>query len=326
MFKLDVGLSVLILAFTPVPALIRVWAASEQTERERVLLERWSSLYSRFNEVLTGILTVKSFARESEKERFLHGVRYANDVVVRGIGIDSAVGASKSLAVTLARLSALGYGGFLVIEGSITVGTLLAFLAYIGGIFGPVQGLTNVYQTIRTASVSMETIFEILDAEDPVADRPDARPAPVFRGDVEFQDVYFAYERGRSVFRELNLSVQAGQRVALVGPSGGGKTTLMVLLQRLCEPQAGSIRIDGIDIREFTQKSLHKQLGIVPQDVLLFNDSIADNIAYGRPDATQEEIEAAARAANAHDFITALSEGYQTLAGERGNLLSVGQR
>ena len=327
MFRLDWRLACVVLVFTPVPGLIGARAAPEQIRRERRLVERWSSIYGRLNEVLAGMMTVKGFGMEdAEKRRFLEGVREGNDVVRRGVRTDGANGALRSLAATSARLAALGLGGYLAFQGEMGLGTLVAFLGYIGGLFGPVQGLTNTYQTLRKATVSLETIYGILDADDTVGDGPDAANVSPLKGEVQFQEVEFAYRPGAPVLHGIDLTVHPGETVALVGPSGSGKTTLVTLLQRLHPVSAGSILIDGIDIRSMTQQSLRGQIGVVFQDPHLFNDTVRANIAYGRPDATPEQIEAAARAAQAHEFITALPEGYDTVVHERGSRLSGGQR
>ncbi|HET8650561.1 MAG TPA: ABC transporter ATP-binding protein, partial [Gemmatimonadales bacterium] len=328
MTRLDWRLSLVVLVFTPMPALIGALAAREQTTRERRLFELWTRIYSRFNEVLAGILTVKGFAREqAEEDRFLSGVREGNTVVRRGVRTDARTDLLRGLAATLARLAALGLGGWLVAGGQITIGTLIAFLGYISGLFGPVQGLTNIYQTIRRATVSLEAIFSILDAEDNAADATDATEVTALRGEVQFERVGFAYQPGAApVLEQFDLTVRPGETIALVGPSGAGKSTLMTLLQRLNPVSTGVIRVDGTDIRRVTQTSLRRQIGVVFQDVHLFRDTVRANIGYGRPDATQEEIEAAARAANAHDFIMALPQGYETDVGERGGRLSGGQR
>lgn len=327
MLHLDWRLSLIALAFAPLPALIGVWAAPEQIRRERRLLERWSALYSRFNEVLGGIVTVKSFVMEdAEKRRFLDGVDEANAEVIRGVRRDTGVGAAKNAVALLARLAVIGAGGVLVVRGQATVGTLVAFLGYIGGLFGPVQGLTNAYQTLRRASVSLDVIFSILDAPDAVRDAPGARTLPAVRGAVSFERVTFGYGPDRCVIRELDLTVAPGEVVAIVGPSGVGKTTLMALLQRFHDPDAGVVRFDGVDVRELDQRWLRRQIGVVLQDPLLFNDTVANNIAYGRPGATREEIRAAAALANADAFIERLPGGYDTIVGERGGRLSAGER
>jgi ATP-binding cassette subfamily B protein len=327
MLRMEWHLAVVVIVFAPVPAIIGAWAAPEQMQRERRLVERWNSIYGRFNEVLAGMMTVKGFVmEEEEKRRFLSGVREGNDLVRRGVRTDNCTGTLRSLAATAARLAALAIGGYLVYRGQITVGTLVAFLGYIGGLFGPVQGLTNTYQTLRRATVSLEAIFSILDADDVVADSPGAADIRPLRGEVEFRGVSFGYQPGSSVLRNINLKVQAGQTIALIGPSGSGKSTLATLLQRFYRVTEGVITIDGVDIRNMTQRSLRGQIGVVFQDAHLFNDTVRANIAYGRPDASQEEIEAAARAAQAHSFIMELPEGYETIVRERGSRLSGGER
>jgi ATP-binding cassette subfamily B protein len=327
MYRLDWRLASAVIVFTPLPGLIGVRAAPEQIRRERRLVERWSSIYGRFNEVLAGMMTVKGFGMEdAEKRRFLDGVRHGNELVRRGVRRDGRNGAFRNLAATSARLGALALGGWLAFQGQLGVGTLVAFLGYIGGLFGPVQGLTNTYQTFRRVTVSLESIYGVLDAEDTVGDGPDAANVPPLRGEVQFHQVGFAYQAGSPVLRSIDLTVLPGETVALVGPSGSGKTTLVTLLQRLHPVSSGAILIDGIDIRAMTQRSLRSQIGVVFQDPHLFNDTVRANIAYGRPEATSEEVEAAARAAQAHDFIMMLPEGYDTVVRERGSRLSGGQR
>jgi ATP-binding cassette subfamily B protein len=327
MARLNGLLTCAIMGLMVAPALIGVRAASRQTTRDQALLDRWRKIYARFNEVLGGIATVKSFAMEhEEKQRFMRQVDEANGLVLRGVTFDARVGALQNVLAGGARILVLAYGGYLTLTGRLSVGALLAFLGYLAGLTLPVQGLTGLYQTLRRAGVSLEAVFTILEAEDRVPDAAHAREASPLRGEVTFEGVGFGYRAGRPVLHELDLRVSPGETVALVGPSGGGKTTLMGLLLRLHDPERGTIRIDGADIREFTQRSLRRQIGVVLQDALLFDDTVASNIAYGRPDATPAEIEAAAQAANANGFIEALPEGYQTFVGERGGLLSTGQR
>jgi len=327
MLRMEWHLAVAVMIFAPLPALIGAWAAPEQMHRERRLVERWNSIYGRFNEVLAGMMTVKGFAmEEEEKRRFMEGVREGNEVVRRGVRTDNLTGTLRTLAATAARLTALAVGGYLVSRGEMTVGTLLAFLGYIGGLFGPVQGLTNTYQTLKKATVSLEAIFSILDAEDVVADDPGAADVRPLRGEVEFHQVTFGYQPGAAVLRNISLVARPGETIALIGPSGSGKTTLVALLQRFYSLAEGTITVDGVDIRSMTQRSLRSQIGVVFQDAHLFNDTVRANIAYGRPKASQAEVEAAAHAAHAHDFIMELPEGYDTVVRERGSRLSGGQR
>ena len=327
MVRMEWRLALLVLAFTPFPMLIGAWAATEQARRERVLLDRWTTLYGRLSEVLSGIRTVKAFAMEEvERRRFLSGQRAGNTICARGIVRDTTTGALRDLCSTLARLAAIAFGAWLIARGELTVGSLVAVLGYVGGLFGPVQGLTNSYQALQRGAVSLESVFEILDTPDPVSDRPGAHPLPPLRGHVRFEQVRFGYVDAAPVLHDVTLEAVAGETVAIVGASGSGKTTLMSLLQRLHQPTAGRVLVDGHDVAAVTAHSLRQQVGVVHQDVNLFNDTIRDNIAYGRPAASDEEIEAAARAANAHDFITALPEGYETVVGEHGARLSGGQR
>jgi ATP-binding cassette subfamily B protein len=328
MFRLNWQLAVIVICFVPVPAIIAAMSGPEQTRRERSLLDQWSKIYSRFNEVLSGIVTVRSFSMEdAEKGRFLRDVKAANQIVVRGVGIDTGISAATNMVVTFARIAAVALGGSLILKGQMTTGTLLTFLGYIGGLFGPVQGLTGIYQTIQRAYVSLDDIFSIIDVQDHLGDAPNARDVTHVKGDVQFKDVKFTYEqRERPVLDGINLEVKAGQTLAVVGPSGSGKTTMMALLMRFYDPEQGEVSLDNVDLRNVKQRALRRNIGTVLQDPLLFNDTIRDNIAYGKPEATKEEVEHAARAANAHEFISHLPEGYETMVGERGGVLSVGER
>lgn len=327
MIRMEWRLAMPVLVFTPLPALIGGWAAAEQTSRERRLMERWTKLYSRLNEVLAGIRTVKLFAMEdAERQRFLDGQRGGNEIVMQGVAVDSRNGAIRALAASLARLTAIGLGGWFVLTGRISLGALVAFLGYIGGLFGPVQGLTTTYQTMRKAAVALETIFGILDAEQEIPDLPGAEEALAPIGDLRFHNISFAYPGGAPLIRDFDLHIRAGETVAIVGPSGSGKTTLMNLLLRLHPLQSGAIALDGRDIRAFTAQSLRRQIAFVSQDVHLFNDTVHANIAYADASASRERVEAAARSAYAHQFIMELPHGYDTIIGDRGGRLSGGQR
>jgi ATP-binding cassette subfamily B protein len=327
LFRMEWRLALIVLAFTPLPALIGVWAAREQTARERKLMRRWTTLYSRLNESLDGIRIVKSFAMEEvELRRFLSGQREGNSIVERGARRDATTGAMRGLSAITARITVIIVGSVMISHGQITIGTLVAVLGFIGGLLGPVQGLTDAYQTMQRGTVALETIYSILDAPDTVSDVMEPIKLVNARGEVRFENVSFSYDSDSRVLHDIDLHVTPGETVAIVGPSGGGKTTMLLLLQRLYPVEAGRITLDGMDIRDVSARTLRQNISAVYQDVGLFNDTIRDNIAYGRPTASDAEIEEAARVAFAHDFIMTLPEGYDTVIGEHGNRLSGGQK
>jgi ATP-binding cassette, subfamily B, bacterial len=328
MFQLNWKMTLLVLIYTPLPPLFAYFAAPIQKKREKYLLDSWSRIYARLNEVLSGILTVRSFAMEnSEKKRFLSKVKSTNSKVLKGVKFDSGVGAIQTFTATFAKISAIVFGSLLIMNNEMSIGTLVAFLGFIGGLFGPIQGLTGAYKTLQTASVNLVHIFNILDMEDTLQDSPDSIEAPPFKGEVRFNNVHFAYSSGRpEVLKNINLYVKPGETIAIVGPSGSGKSTLMALMQRFFSPSSGSIEIDGHDLRNCQNKSVRKQIGVVLQDIVLFNESIHNNILYGKPEASREEVINAAKAANIHEKIMQFEKGYSSMAGERGNNLSLGER
>ncbi len=227
---------------------------------------------------------------------------------------------------TMATVVVLGYGGWLASNGDVSIGTLVAFLGYLTNFFDPVQQLSQLYNTFLSAVAALDKITDLLDEEPEVSDRPDAVDLPSIRGDVSFEAVHFAYGRGPEVLHGIDLDVAAGTTVALVGHTGAGKSTIAKLIARFYDPTDGRITIDGVDLRDVARHSLRRQLGIVPQEGFLFAGSVADNVAFGRPEASREEIVAATRAVGADDFVCRLEHGYDTQLGERGSRLSLGQR
>ena len=270
---------------------------------------------------------VKSFVREkNEIERFekenaanlaanLKNARYMATLT-------PTIEFVAALGVTLI----LWYGGNNVIEGDTTAGSLVAFLAYAVNISNPIKRITRVTGNIQKALAAAQRVFDVLDLPEEVTDLPDARPLPAVTGSVSFEHVTFSYNKGDEIIHDLSFSVKPGQAIGLVGPSGAGKSTIASLLPRFYDCDSGTIRIDGTDIRDATLDSLRSQVGIVPQETILFNGTVYDNILYGRLDATKEEIIEAAKAANAHDFIMELPQGYDTMLGDRGVNISGGQR
>ena len=229
---------------------------------------------------------------------------------------------SAAIAVTVI----LWYGGYNVVTGAISAGSLIAFLIYAINLSNPVKRLSQVYGNIQKAMAAGDRVFEILDTEPQVKEKPNAIALPELSGQVEFDHVSFSYDGEKPALTDVSITVPAGRVVAIVGPSGAGKTTIANLLPRFYDVTAGALRIDGIDVRDVTFNSLREQVGLVPQETMLFNATIRDNILYGRLDGTEEEVYAAAKAANALEFIEKLPHGFDTLVGERGSSLSGGQR
>jgi len=218
------------------------------------------------------------------------------------------------------------YGATLVIRGEITLGLFVAFVYYLGRFWEPIARLGNVYNQVLQAMASSERIFEFMDTQPSVAERPDAVALPPIGGEIRFENVFFEYKPGRPALRGVDLHVKPGQTVALVGATGSGKTTIVNLLCRFYDVTSGRVTIDGHDVRDVTLASLRSQISIVLQDTFLFSGSIADNIRFGRPDATMEEVREACRAVGADEFIEKLPDGYDTIVSERGSGLSLGQR
>ncbi|MFB5083532.1 ABC transporter ATP-binding protein, partial [Symbiobacterium thermophilum] len=218
------------------------------------------------------------------------------------------------------------YGTRILQGGGITVGVLVAFVTYVGQFWEPILRLTQLYGNVLVAMASSERIFEYLDTKPTVPEKPDAQPLPPIRGEVELDNVTFAYEEGRTALRGVSLKVNPGETVALVGHTGAGKTSIINLLSRFYDVNEGAVRIDGVDVRDVTLESLRRQIAVVLQDTFIFSGTIMDNIRYGRLDATDEEVIAAAKAVRAHDFIMRLPHGYQTEVRERGSRLSMGER
>ena len=300
----------------------RLSARAYQSVRERI-----GSVSATLQEDISGMRVVQAFAREQQsRDQFVEvndRYRAANQrtVVISGLYFPFVdfVAAAASAVV-------LGYGGYLVFGNSLTIGTLFAFIGYLANFFDPVQQLSQLYNTFLAAVAALYKITDVLDEEPDVLDLPDARELATIQGDVRFDNITFGYGDGPTVLHGLDLAVPAGTTVALVGHTGAGKSTIVKLLARFYDPRDGRVLIDDVDLRSIEQKSLRMQLGIVPQEGFLFGASVGENIAFGRPEATQDEIEAVARQVGVHEFIETLPDGYGTRVGERGSLLSLGQR
>jgi ABC-type multidrug transport system fused ATPase/permease subunit len=327
LFVLDWRLALAALAVFPLMAIATSFFRSRSTRAYRAVRERLGLVTATLAEDIAGMRVVQSFTREHTNQRQFRSVnnryRDANKetVVLNGIYFPFV-----DFLSAVATATVLGFGGWLALEGEVTVGTLFAFLLYLSNFFDPVQQLSQLYNTFLSAVAALDKIMDVMDEEPEIVDGPGARPLPPIEGAVRFDDVRFGYGAGPEILHGIELDVPAGTTVALVGHTGAGKSTIAKLLARFYDPRAGSISIDGHDLREVTQESLRRQLGIVPQEGFLFAGAVRDNIAFGRPDASDDAVAAAARAVGAEEFILELEDGYDTEVAERGSRLSLGQR
>ena len=327
LFFLDWRLTLLALVVVPPLYLMSLYFSPKVGDLARKKKEKESEVASLVEETLASKEVVQAFVREDqEKRRF---AEESNESLRATLGSARvSKGFERTVQVTIAAGTALVvyFGARRVLAGQITPGDLIVFTAYLGNLYKPVGELSSWIMDFATALVSGERIAEILESEVSMADAPDAVEAPPFRGEVVFEHVTFGYEPGEPVLRGLSFSVKPGQTVALIGSSGTGKSTVVNLLLRFYDPWEGRILIDGQDIRRYKFKSLREQISVVLQETLLFRRSIRENIAYGKPKATTEEIKKSAKAAQAHDFIMRLPKGYDTFLKDRGANLSGGER
>ncbi|MFN8478454.1 MAG: ABC transporter ATP-binding protein [Kouleothrix sp.] len=294
----------------------------------RAARQRLGDLTARLSDNLNGIRVIQSFAQEQREMLGLERTgRELYDQQVQAVTMRNRVFPLVRWVANFGNVLMLGGGVLFIMRGEFTLGGLLAYRGYGRYFYGPIDDLVNINDLLQQASAAGRRIFEVLDAEATVTDARDAQPLPApLTGDIRFEHVYFGYDPARPVLHDISLHIRPGERVALLGPSGVGKSTLLALVARLYDPNAGRILIDGRDLRWATLHSLRSQTAQVQQETFLFNTSALENVRYGRPDATREEVEAAARAANAHGFLSALPQGYDTLVGERGIRLSGGQK
>lgn len=296
-------------------------------KKSKEVREKVADILSFFQETVTGMKLIQSFVREKyEARRF---VQKGKDMINLRIGLGfwgSLANATAGFIVALGPALVLWFGGYRVMGGVLTIGGLVAFYAYVERLFDPVVRLAQLNITIQTALASIDRIFEFLDIEPEIKDAPDAIALENVRGELSFKGVGFAYKPGEPVLENISFDVKRGERLAIVGPSGVGKTTIINLICRFYEPSRGAISLDGVDIRTIKLSSLRKQIGIVSQETFLFNTSIRENLRYGKLRTTDEEIARAAERANIHDFIANLPDGYETIVADRGMRLSGGEK
>jgi ATP-binding cassette subfamily B protein len=327
LFVLDWRLALATLAVIPIMSVGTVLFRIRSSRAYAAVRERLGLLTATLAEDIAGMRMVQAFTRERRNIAHFREVaeRY-RESNMQTVVLNAVYFPFVDLLSSVALGVVLGYGGWLYFQGSVTLGTLFAFMLYVQNFFDPVQQLSQLYNTFLSATAALDKIMDVLDEEPQVLDAPAARDLPEVEGRVAFEDVRFGYGDGPEVLHGLDLDVPAGTTVALVGHTGAGKSTIAKLLARFYDPRSGRITIDGIDLRDVTQASLRRQLGIVPQEGFLFAGTVTENIAFGRPDASPEDVVRAAQAVGAHEFILRLEEGYETDLQERGTRLSLGQR
>lgn len=292
-----------------------------------VVQERTADITSLLQESISAVRVIKSFVREDYEIKRFQKQNYLNfRANMKSVQLMSMLTPTVEFLAAIIVTLILWFGGYQVVHGHLTAGSLVAFLTYAVNLANPVKRISRVFGTIQKAMAAAERVFSVIDTEEAIHDKADAIILPEIEGKVEFKDVIFAYDKGRPVLNKLNLTAERGQVIAIVGPSGAGKTTIVNLIPRFYDVTSGQVLVDNYDVRDVTVDSLREQIGIVPQETMLFSDTIMHNIRYGRLEATDEEIIAAAKAANAHNFILDLKDGYDTKIGERGISLSGGQR
>jgi len=327
MLWLNWKLALLVLLSAPLYWIPTLWLSRKIQRASRDQRKRESAMASTAAESISAVQVVQTlsldqtfadqFAKENKKS-LKEGVKIKR-LLARLQGTVQLMSGVSTAAV-------LFYGTVLVLRGALTAGELLVFLSYLKAAFKPMQDFAKYSGRMAKASAAGDRVIQIFDTPHDVADRPDAIEAPPFKGELAFENVSYGYEAGQAVLKNVSFKIEPGQFIAMVGPSGAGKSTIIGMMSRLYDPDSGSVRIDGRDIREFTLESLRTQISVVLQDTLLFAASIGENIAFGAPDSNEEQIVAAAKLANIHGFIKSLPDGYATRVGERGVTLSAGQR
>jgi ATP-binding cassette, subfamily B, bacterial len=324
---LDVKLALLTFLVFPLLALGSLGFRIVSANAYRLTREKVALITAYLQESLSGVRVVRTFAQERRHLDRFNALNEDNyDANMKTVYLNAAYFPGVELLSAVATAGILLYGGLQAVNGDVTIGVLVAFIAALNNFFDPIQSLSQLYTTYQAGMAALDKIFELLDEEPELRDRPGAIELDRIRGEIDFEHVTFAYGDGDPALADVDLHVPPGQTVALVGETGAGKSTFAKLVARFYDPTEGVVVVDGHDLRDVAARSLRAQMGIVPQEAFLFSGTIGENIAFGRPDAMPEDVEAAARAVHADGFIAALEHGYDTQIGERGIQLSAGQR
>ncbi|MBC1211570.1 ABC transporter ATP-binding protein [Listeria booriae] len=326
MFAIDVKMTLYSLILIPVLFVIVMVIKNAQRRAYQQLSNKQSNLNAYIHESIAGIKVTQSFSRETENHEIFTEVSDAyRESWMKAVKIQFLLwpGVQNIAVITTCLIYFVGIKGLGV---EVSTGTLVAFVGYVGNFWNPVINIGNFYNSLITATAYLERIFETMDVEPDIIDAPNARQMPTIKGNVRFDNVYFRYEEGKNILKGISFDVKAGESIALVGPTGAGKTTVINLLSRFYDINEGEISVDGENIAEVKLRSLREQMGVMLQDTFIFSGTILENIRYGKLDATEEEVIAAAKVVRAHDFISALKDGYHAEVKERGSTLSAGQR
>ncbi len=327
MMVMNYRLGIVALITLPFMLVVFFFISTASRKRWQIHRKKSSNLNAFTHEDFSGIRVVQSFAAEQEtSSTFLQLCNEWRDSFVRAVRINDFFWPTTEMSWGIGTILVFWFGSRMIETGNITPGLLVAFSGYVSMFWQPIMNISNFYNQLVTNMAGAERIFEILDIEPDIKDRPDAKPLPEIKGDVSFRNVTFGYDEGQEVLKDVTFDVPAWQTVALVGSTGAGKTTIVNLISRFYEVTSGEVLIDGHNVNDVTLESLRSQIGVMPQDTFLFSATIMENIRYGKLDATDEEVIEAAKAVSAHDFIMKLEKGYQTEVNERGTRLSAGQR
>jgi len=332
MFTINVQLTLVSMLVVPLIIGIALLFNSRFRAVYRKTRDKISAVTSKLQESISGIREIKSFTRESETIKKFRETNLQNfQANLQATKVWGAFFPTIQMVQAIGSGTVLLYGGWLAFNGGLgapadAIGTLITFLMYVSRFFGPIFDLTNFYNTVQSALAAAERIFELMDTKPEIVDKEDAVEMPPIRGEIVFENVTFGYVPEHPVLHNINFRIKPKETIALVGPTGAGKSTIVKLVSRFYEPQSGSVKIDGLNIRNVKRRSLRRQMGIVLQDSFLFNGTIMENIRYGNLEATDEQVMEAAKIVGAHEFITKLPDGYNTEIGERGAGLSVGQK